>query len=53
VQHRIFSKKTSTKKDGVAIFWIKDKFNLMAIESITLDDPIGDENGKIPPSNQI
>lgn len=43
---RIFTKKTSNKPDGVAVFWNAKKLKVNASEKVCLDLPNGDESGE-------
>ncbi|ETI34838.1 hypothetical protein F441_18596 [Phytophthora nicotianae CJ01A1] len=40
----LFVKKTSTKPDGVAVFWNEKKLKVKESEEISLDSPSGDES---------
>lgn len=44
---RLYKKKTSNKQDGVAIFWKPEKFHLVQHHQLELDNPVGDESGKL------
>ena len=43
----LFVKKTSTARDGVAVFWEATKLRVKESKQISLDVPSGDESGKL------